>query len=55
MDVVLYIWDQFMIGLDAPSFHGEFLPVISAIFLMLLGAKIRETTTVSLSMRNTIL
>jgi hypothetical protein len=46
MDVVLYIWDQYIIGLDAPGFHDEFLPAVMAIYLMLVKENLRGAETV---------
>ncbi|ELU01451.1 hypothetical protein CAPTEDRAFT_186844 [Capitella teleta] len=47
MDVLLYIWDQYIIGLDAPGFHDEFLPAVLAIYLMLVKENLRAAETVS--------
>ena len=49
MEVLLFIWDQYMIGLDAPGFHDEFLPIVMAIYLMLVKEKLRGSDTVRLT------
>lgn len=47
MSVVLFLWDQYMIGLDSPGFHDEYLPACTAVFLMLLKDKLKESRSVS--------
>ena len=47
MEVVQYIWDQYVIGLDAPGYHHELLPAVSAVFLLLLSDKLVQCNTVS--------
>ena len=47
MDVVLFIWDQYMIGLDVPRFQDEFLPMVTAIFFILLNTAMKECSSVS--------
>ena len=42
MPVALYIWDQYMIGLDVPGYLDIFLPVVMAIHLLLLADKIKD-------------
>lgn len=49
MEVLLYIWDQYIIGLDAPGFHDEYLPAIAAIYLMLVKEKLRGSESVSVN------
>lgn len=36
MDVVLFIWDQYMISMDVAGFHEDYLPAVMAVFLTLL-------------------
>ena len=48
MEVVLFIWDQYMISLDTAGFHEEYLPVVTAIFLSLLKDAIVECKSVSI-------
>ncbi len=50
MKVALFIWDQYVISLDAPGFHDVYLPVIMAVFLMLLKEKLKECQSVSASL-----
>ena len=47
MDVLLYVWDQYMIGLDAPGFGVEWLAIVTAIILGLLKDKFKECQSVS--------
>lgn len=45
MDVVLYIWDQYIIGSDVPEFHAHFLPALTATYLLLLKDKLINANT----------
>jgi hypothetical protein len=47
MDTLLFVWDQYMIGLDSPGFNVELLAIITAIILGLLKDKFKECQTVS--------
>ncbi|CAH1801165.1 unnamed protein product [Owenia fusiformis] len=47
MEVVGFIWDQYMIGLDVPGFNNEYLPAIMATFLMLLRDSLKPCTNAS--------
>ena len=47
MDTLLYIWDQYMIGLDTPGFNVELLAIVTAIILGLLKDKFKECNSVS--------
>ena len=49
LPVVCFLWDQYMIGMDSPGFHDDYLPAMMAIYLMLLQDKLRECLTVSLN------
>ena len=46
MDTLLYVWDQYMIGLDTPGFNVELLAVVTAIILGLLKDKFKECQSV---------
>ncbi|XP_074640694.1 uncharacterized protein LOC141898601 isoform X2 [Tubulanus polymorphus] len=45
IDTILYVWDQYMIGLDSPGYHDELLPALTAVFLMLLSDKLKEASS----------
>ncbi|XP_060558814.1 uncharacterized protein LOC132719086 [Ruditapes philippinarum] len=45
MDTLLFVWDQYMIGLDSPGFNVELLAIITAIILGLLKDKFKECQT----------
>ncbi|KAH3885194.1 uncharacterized protein LOC127839191 [Dreissena polymorpha] len=45
METLLYVWDQYMIGLDTPGFNVEWLAIVTAIILGLLKDKFKECTT----------
>lgn len=47
MDTLLYIWDQYMIGLDTPNFGNELIPVVAVMTIGLLKEKLRKCTDVS--------
>ena len=40
MEVAMFLWDQYIIGLDTPGFLERFLPMVTATFLMLLHSSI---------------
>ncbi|KAL4224027.1 hypothetical protein ACF0H5_017484 [Mactra antiquata] len=42
MDSLLYVWDQYMIGIDTPGFNVELLAIVTAIILGLLKDKLKE-------------
>ena len=46
MDVAMFLWDQYIIGLDTPGFNERFLPMVTATFLMLLHSSIVTTPQV---------
>ena len=48
MDTLLYVWDQYIIGLDVPGFGTEWLAVVCATMLGLLQDKLKEAKSVSL-------
>src|SRR6218665_2936720 len=43
---LLYIWDQYVIGLDSPGFIDDYLPAVSAVLLMLLSDRLKGADTV---------
>ncbi|XP_053375032.1 uncharacterized protein LOC123533928 isoform X2 [Mercenaria mercenaria] len=45
MDTLLYVWDQYMIGLDSPGYNVEWLAIVTAIILGLLKDKFKECQT----------
>ena len=47
MNVVLFLWDQYVIGMDSPGFHDDYLSTVTAIFLMLLKDKLVQCNSVS--------
>ena len=47
MDALLYVWDQYMIGLDTPGFNVEWLAIATTVMLGLLKDKMRECNSVS--------
>lgn len=49
MPVVLFIWDQYIIGLDVQGFGEDYLAAVVAIFFILLKEKIRGCNSVSQS------
>ncbi|KAK7499097.1 hypothetical protein BaRGS_00009644 [Batillaria attramentaria] len=42
MDTLLYVWDQYIIGLDVPGFGTEWLAVVAATMLGLLQDKFKD-------------
>ena len=46
-DTMLYVWDQYVIGLDVPGFGTEWLAVVCATMLGLLQDKLKEAKSVS--------
>ena len=46
MDTLLYVWDQYMIGLDTPGFNPEWLAIVTAVMLGLLKEKMKDCPTV---------
>ncbi|XP_064613164.1 uncharacterized protein LOC135476947 [Liolophura sinensis] len=46
-ETLLYIWDQYMIGLDTPGFSDELLSAVMATMFILLGERLRECTSTS--------
>lgn len=53
MDTLLYVWDQYIIGLDTPGFNTEWLADVTAITLGLLKDKFKECAT-SVAMESTL-
>ena len=51
MDVVTYIWDQYMIGSDVPGFNQSYLSVVTAVHLALLADKFKTCDTVSVEQK----
>ena len=51
MDTLLYVWDQYVIGLDVPGFGTEWLAAVCATMLGLLQDKLMEAKSVSLANR----
>ena len=47
METLLYVWDQYMIGLDTPGFNNEWLAITVTIMLGLLKEKMRDCNSVS--------
>jgi hypothetical protein len=47
MDTLLYVWDQYIIGLDVPGFAPEWLAVVAATMLGLMQDKFKEAKSVS--------
>ncbi|XP_013383272.1 uncharacterized protein LOC106153737 [Lingula anatina] len=47
IDTVLYIWDQYIIGLDVPGYHTECLPVFTVVYLMLLKDQLMRCDDIS--------
>ncbi|KAK6184233.1 hypothetical protein SNE40_002067 [Patella caerulea] len=47
MDVLLYVWDQYIIGMDVPGFGTEWLAVAMATLLGLLQDKLKECNSPS--------
>ncbi|XP_052802733.1 uncharacterized protein LOC128232959 isoform X2 [Mya arenaria] len=45
LDTLLYVWDQYMIGLDTPGFNVEWLAIVTAIILGLLKDRFKECST----------
>lgn len=48
MDTLLYIWDQYMIGVDTPGFNNEWLAIVTVTLLGLIKEKLKEATSVSI-------
>lgn len=46
-EVLLYIWDQYIIGLDSPGFTDDYLPAITAVFLKLVADRLKSQKMVS--------
>ena len=51
MDTLLYVWDQYMIGLDTPGFDSEWLAVATTVMLGLLKEKMKDCNSVSFKSR----
>ncbi len=47
LDTALYVWDQYLLGLDTPGFNEEFIPSVTAVYLMLLADKLHSCDSVS--------
>ncbi|XP_076107077.1 uncharacterized protein LOC143075526 isoform X2 [Mytilus galloprovincialis] len=45
MDTLLYIWDQYMIGVDTPGFNNEWLAIVTVTLLGLIKEKLKEATS----------
>lgn len=43
----MFVWDQYIIGLDVAGYHMDFLPAFTATLLLLLGESIMKCKTVS--------
>jgi hypothetical protein len=41
-EVLLYIWDQYIIGLDSAGFTDDYLPVVTAVFLKLVVDRLKK-------------
>ncbi|XP_067670758.1 uncharacterized protein [Haliotis asinina] len=54
MDALLYVWDQYVIGLDAAGFDTEWLSVVTATLLGLMADKLKEAKS-STSMANALI
>ena len=51
MDTLLYIWDQYMIGVDTPGFNNEWLAIATVTLLGLVKEKLKDSTSVSIRTR----
>ena len=47
LETVLFIWDQYMLGMNSPGFHEFYVPIVAAVFLMLLKEKLENCENVS--------
>lgn len=47
-NTLLYVWDNYIIGLDTPGFTTEWLAIVLVTILALTKDKIKEATSVSL-------
>ena len=47
METLLYVWDQYMIGLDTPGFNSEWLAIATTVMLGLLKEKMKDCNSVS--------
>ena len=47
LETVLFIWDQHMLGMNSPGFHEFYVPIVAAVFLMLLKEKLENCENVS--------
>lgn len=54
METLLYVWDNYVIGLDAPGFSTEWLAVVCATMLGLMQDKLKEAKAVSVPSEKTI-
>ena len=46
MDVAMFLYDQYIMSIDALGFHERFLPMVTAVFLMLLHTAIEKCPAV---------
>lgn len=46
-NTLLYVWDNYIIGLDTPGFSTEWLAIVLVTILALTKDKIKEATSVS--------
>ena len=47
LETVLFIWDQYMLGMNSPGFHEFYIPIVAAVFLMLLKEKLENCENAS--------
>jgi hypothetical protein len=46
-EVLIFIWDQYIIGLDSAGFTDDYLPAITAVFLKLTVDRLKNQKMVN--------
>ena len=47
LQTLSFVWDQLVISSDVIGYHDEFIPIITAVILMILRDQLMATKTVS--------